>query len=134
MRTPWGTYPEYHTSADDLDFILPDRLADSLDTCRSVVDVLEGNRRYLNSSPLGEPQLGRRGLYDSIGGRVSPKDGLLAVLWVLNQSDGEHDLLAIADRAELRFEVIRRAADLLMEHGLLEEMHSGPEQTQEPVA
>ena len=133
MRTPWGTYPEYHTSADDLDFVRPDRLADSLEACLSVVEVLEGNRRFQNSSPHGEPQLGRRGLYDSIGGRVSSKNGLLAVLWVLNQSDGEHDLLAIADRAELEFGVIRRAADLLMEHGLLKEMPAGPAQAQETV-
>jgi aminopeptidase-like protein len=125
MRSPWGTYPEYHTSADDLDFVLPDRLADSLDTCLSVVDVLEGNGSYQNLSPQGEPQLGRRGLYDSIGGRVSPEDGLLAVLWVLNLSDGNHDLLAIAERAELRFDVVRRAADLLEENGLLEEVVSG---------
>ncbi len=134
MRTPWGTYPEYHTSADDLDFVRPDRLADSLEMCLSVVEVLEGNGRYRNLSPYGEPQLGRRGLYDSIGGRVSPEDGLLAVLWVLNLSDGENDLLAIADRAGLEFGVIRRAADLLKENGLLEEVPSGAPRSQGTVA
>jgi aminopeptidase-like protein len=134
MRTPWGTYPEYHTSADDLDFVLADRLADSLEACLAVVELLEGNRRYQNLNPHGEPQLGRRGLYNSIGGRVSSTDGLLAVLWVLNQSDGEHDLLTIADRAELEFGVIRRAADLLTEHGLLEEVPARPARSRGSVA
>jgi aminopeptidase-like protein len=126
MRTPWGTYPEYHTSDDDLDFVRPDSLADSLGACLSVVEVLEGNRRYRNLVPHGEPQLGRRGLYDRIGGRVGPEDGLLAVLWVLNQSDGAHDLLEIADRAGLAFGMIRRAADLLEENGLIEELPAAP--------
>jgi aminopeptidase-like protein len=134
MRTPWGTYPEYHTSADDLDFVRSDRLADSLDACMSIVSVLEGNRSYVNLLPLGEPQLGRRGLYDSIGGRVSREDGLLAVLWVLNQSDGEHDLLAIAERAGLEFGVIRRAADLLLEHQLLQESPAAPARAPETMA
>jgi len=134
MRTPWGTYPEYHTSADDLDFVQPDSLEDSLDACLSAVDVLEGNRVYVNLSPHGEPKLGRRGLYDSIGGRVSPEDGLLAVLWVLNQSDGEHDLLAIAERAGLEFGVIRRAADVLLEHELLEELPAEAARARETTA
>jgi aminopeptidase-like protein len=134
MRTPWGTYPEYHTSADDLDFVRSDRLADSLDACMSIVSVLEGNRSYVNLLPLGEPQLGRRGLYDSIGGRVSREDGLLAVLWVLNQSDGEHDLLAIAERAGLEFGVIRRAANLLLEHQLLQESPAAAARAPETMA
>lgn len=133
MRTPWGTYPEYHTSDDDLDFVRPDSLADSLEACLSVVEVLEGNRRYRNLVPHGEPQLGRRGLYDRIGGRVGPEDGLLAVLWVLNQSDGAHDLLEIADRAGLEFGTIRRAADLLEENGLIEELPAEPPPTNEAV-
>jgi len=122
MRTPWGQYPEYHTSADDLDFVRPEKLADTLEKCLALVDVLEGNGLYRNINPKGEPQLGRRGLYDSVGGRVSKQDGIMAVLWVLNLSDGEHDLLAIADRAGLDFRLIRWAADLLLEHALLEEL------------
>jgi aminopeptidase-like protein len=119
MRTPWGQYPEYHTSADDLDFVRPESLAETLETCLALVDVLEGNRRHLNLNPKGEPQLGRRGLYDRIGGRVDPEDGIMAVLWVLNLSDGQHDLLDIAERAGLDFGIVRRAADLLLEHELL---------------
>ena len=89
-RTPYGRYPEYHTSADNLDFVKPEALAGSLRTYLAVVDVLEGNRRYLNLNPKCEPQLGRRGLYRAIGGDESGRSRELALLWVLNLSDGEN--------------------------------------------
>ena len=118
MRGRHGSFPEYHTSGDNLDFIAPDRLVESLDVLQGVVDVLEGNGAFRNLSPYGEPQLGRRGLYDAIGGTNIP--GLqLAMLWVLNLSDGEHTLLDIAEHAKLDFHVVRKAADLLEERALL---------------
>ncbi len=119
MRTPHGRFAEYHTSADDLDFVAPEALADSAANALAVFDVLEGNRRYRNLSPKGEPQLGRRGLYDSLGGRPLADDERMALLWVLNQSDGGHDLLSIAERSGLAFERIRWAADALLAHDLL---------------
>lgn len=122
MRTPWGQYAEYHTSADNLEFVRPESLADSLAKCLGVIEVIEGNRTYRNLSPKGEPQLGRRGLYDAVGGRVGKRDRVLALLWVLNLSDGQHDLLDIAERADMRFGLIRWAADALLENGLLEEV------------
>lgn len=121
MRSPYGRFPEYHTSADNPEFLRADALADSLGVIRSVIDVLEGNRRYLNTRPKGEPQLGRRGLFSPVGGRATPKELELAMLWVLNFSDGGHDLLAIAERAALPFEVVRGAADRLCAAGLLRE-------------
>ncbi len=120
-RTPYGRYPEYHTSADDLDFISPEALEGSLRTYLAVMDVLEGNRRYRNLNPKCEPQLGRRGLYRTIGGDESGRARELALLWVLNLSDGEHDLLAIAERSGMSFAAVRQAADALLEVGLLEE-------------
>lgn len=121
-RTPYGRYPEYHTSADNLDFVKPESLEGSLRTYLAVVDVLEGNRRCLNLNPKCEPQLGRRGLYRSIGGDDAGRSRELALLWVLNLSDGEHDLLAIAERSGMRFAAIREAADALLEVGLLREL------------
>jgi aminopeptidase-like protein len=121
-RTPYGRYPEYHTSADNLDFVRPEALEGSLRTYLAVLDVLEGNRRYLNLNPKGEPQLGRRGLYRTIGGDDAGRARELALLWVLNLSDGEHDLLAIAERSGMRFQAIREAADALLEAGLLREL------------
>jgi aminopeptidase-like protein len=119
-RTPYGRYPEYHTSADDLGFVRPECLADSLEIYAAVCDVLEDNERYVNLSPKGEPQLGRRGLYRTLGGRMSAKDAEFALLWVLNLSDGRHALLDIAERAKLPFAAIRDAARALASAGLLE--------------
>jgi aminopeptidase-like protein len=121
-RTPWGRYPEYHTSADDLGFVHPASLAGSLRTYLNVVDVLEGNRRYLNLNPKCEPQLGRRGLYREIGGDEEGRARELALLWVLNQSDGGHSLLDIAGRSGLGFVALRKAAEALLAAGLLREI------------
>jgi aminopeptidase-like protein len=121
-RTPYGRYPEYHTSADNLDFVKPEALEGSLRTYLAVIDVLEGNRRYLNLNPKCEPQLGRRGLYRTIGGDESGRSRELALLWVLNLSDGEHSLLDVAERSGMSFAAIRAAADALLEVGLLREI------------
>jgi aminopeptidase-like protein len=117
-RSPNSGYPEYHTSADNLALIRPESLADSLSVCVQIVEILEGNRRFLNTSPFGEPQLGRRGLYRPMGG-VSVPERETAMLWTLNRSDGAHSLLDIADEAGLDFELIRRTADELLDAGLL---------------
>jgi aminopeptidase-like protein len=124
-RTPYGRYPEYHTSADDLSFVTPAALEGSLRTYLAVIDLLEGNRRYVNLNPKCEPQLGRRGLYRAIGGDDAGRSRELALLWVLNLSEGRQDLLAIAERAKLSFTAIRAAADALLEAGLLREVEEG---------
>jgi aminopeptidase-like protein len=121
MRTPWGRYPEYHTSADDLDFVRPEALADSLAKVLAALSVLDGNASYVNLSPYGEPQLGRRGLYRSAGGRKDESTRELAMLWVLNLSDSSNSLLDVAERSGLEFDLVRAAADALLEAGLLEE-------------
>jgi aminopeptidase-like protein len=118
MRSVWGAFPEYHTSADNLDFIRPLPLAGSLHVCAAILDVLENNHRYCNQNPYCEPQLGRRNLYASTGGE-SIGDEISARLWVLNLSDGEHSLLDIAERSGLPFPAICDAAGLLSKNGLL---------------
>jgi aminopeptidase-like protein len=118
MRSVWGSFPEYHTSADNLDFVQPQQLAGSLRVCAAIVDVLENNGRYQNLSPFCEPQLGRRGLYRSMGGDGIEAE-LNARLWVLNLSDGNHSLLDIAERSKLPFELVADAAELLCKAALL---------------
>jgi aminopeptidase-like protein len=118
MRSVWGTFPEYHTSGDNLDFLDPISMAESLQVCVSVFDLLENDRKYKNLSPFGEPQLGRRGLYPSTGGTI-PERELNARLWTLNLSDGHHSLLDIAERSGLPFALIRESADILLDGGLL---------------
>jgi aminopeptidase-like protein len=118
MRSVWGTFPEYHTSADNLDFIRPAQLAKSLLVCAGTIDVLENNRKYRNLNPHCEPQLGRRNLYRTTGGEAIGEE-INARLWVLNLSDGEHSLLDIAERSGIRFSRVCEAAKLLQESGLL---------------
>lgn len=120
-RTPYGRYPEYHTSADNLDLVRTESLAGSLRTYLSVMEVLEANRRYINLNPKCEPQLGRRGLYRMIGGDDHGRQRELALLWVLNLSDGRHSLLDIAERSKMPFRAIREAAEALIEVELLRE-------------
>ena len=120
MRSPNGTYPEYHSSADNLDFVRPEFLADSFANLRRIVDVLEQDGLYLSTNPKGEPQLGRRGLYRAIAGQKEAGGvDQMALLWVLNLADGRHSLLDMAERAGMPFEQIRRAADLLLDADLL---------------
>ena len=118
-RTPWGRYPEYHTSADDLDLVRPEHLGASLERYLQVVSLLETNRRYKNLNPWCEPQLGKRGLYPTIGGAAG-QEQQLALLWVLNQSDGERSLLDIAERSGMTYAATLEAAEALAGAGLLE--------------
>jgi aminopeptidase-like protein len=117
-RSVWGSFPEYHSSADNLDLIRPACLAESLRACTAILDVLEDNQRYCNLAPYGEPQLGRRNLHRATGGGT-PGSDTMSRLWVLNFSDGGHSLLDIAERSALPFSVIRDAADDLLQAGLL---------------
>jgi len=118
-RTPHGCFPEYHTSADSLNFVDGGALADTLHTCLTAVEMLEGNVAYTNLKPKGEPQLGRRGLYSSMGGHGHSALTEAALLWVLNMSDGRHDLLDIAERSCLPFADLQRAVAALTNAGLL---------------
>jgi aminopeptidase-like protein len=121
MRTPHGRFPEYHTSADNLDFVRPEYLADSFAKYLAVLHLLENNRVYVNQNPKCEPQLGKRGLYGMIGGDRDGRIDELALLWVLNLSDGQQTLLDIAERSGLPFRLIKDAADALLTHDLLKE-------------
>lgn len=122
MRTQHGHFPEYHTSADNLDFIRIPSLADSFYKCLSSLCVLESNRTYMNQNPKCEPQLGRRGLYRSMGVHHQGADSQIALLWVLNLSDGNHTLLDIAEKSGLSFNVIKEAAEILLKFSLLKEI------------
>jgi aminopeptidase-like protein len=119
MRTQHGQFPQYHTSADNLEFVTAQALAGTLTTCQAVFEVLEHDRVYRNLNPKCEPQLGRRGLYARMGGGRDVRTAELAMLWVLSLSDGRHSLLDIAERADLPFATVKRAACALTENGLL---------------
>lgn len=119
MRSPNGSYPEYHTSADNLALLRPESLAGSLAALQRIVEIIEGDAVYLSCNPKGEPQLGRRGLYHATGGHRDPGYDQMALLWVLNLADGSHSLLDMAERAGAPFGTMRAAADALIGAGLL---------------
>jgi len=123
-RSPNGGYPEYHSSADNLDLVRPEHLVLSLETLWQAVEVIEHDRTYLSLNPKGEPQLGKRGLYRPIMGQ---KDGggadQLTLLWILNLADGKHSLLDVAERAGVPFAAVREGATALADANLLQEIN-----------
>jgi aminopeptidase-like protein len=118
MRTPHGTYPEYHTSADDLGFITAESLGETLAVLERLVHLLETDRTCRNLSAKGEPQLGKRGLYRPLGG-AGVDERHMALLWVLNLSDGTRSLLDVAERSGLSYPVVEQSASELEDAGLL---------------
>jgi aminopeptidase-like protein len=118
-RNTYGQFPEYHTSADNLDFVKPVALEESLDLYKEVTRMLEQNQKFINTNPKCEPQLGKRKLYHSTGGYSNIAEFQMAVLWVLNLSDGYHTLLDISKESGIQFELIRKVADKLIESSLL---------------
>jgi aminopeptidase-like protein len=120
MRTPNGKYPEYHTSADDMSVVNPHALGESIRQLLAIIEVLEHNERFRNLNPMCEPQLGRRGLYRQMGGIKDAATREMAILWVLNLSDGDHTLLDVAERAGIEFGEVHSAATTLLDAGILE--------------
>lgn len=122
QRSAFGTFPEYHTSADNLDFIKPGHLAESWRIIMDVIEIVEGDWTPVSLCSKGEPQLGRRGLYAALGGDKSTGLSSMSLLWVLNLADGQHSLLGMAERSGLPFKEIAGTAQLLRIHGLLGEV------------
>ncbi|MGF7004716.1 DUF4910 domain-containing protein [Aminobacter sp. BE322] len=121
QRSAFGTFPQYHTSADDLDFIRPEHLAGSHRIVMEAIEIVEGDWTPLSLCPQGEPQLGRRGLYAALGGDKATGLSAMGLLWVLNLADGENSLLAMAERSGLAFGELAAAAELLRTHGLVKD-------------
>lgn len=119
-RSTHGCYPEYHTSADNFDVVKPAYLNESYEIYGSVIDIVENDRIYRRTNPFCEPQLGKRGLYDKIGARGGTEDDQMALLWVLNLSDGKHTLLDMTQRSGIQFSILKRVADLLRENNLIQ--------------
>ena len=121
-RSNHGEYPEYHTSADNLEFVAPQYLAESFEFLSSVIEEIESGEKYLNLNPTCEPQLGKYGLYKKIGGETDIKDYQMALLWVLNLSDGEHSLKDIAEQTCMDNSIIQTAVEALVNVNLLKKM------------
>ena len=96
-------------------------MQESLNVFQEVIHMLEANKKFINQCPKGEAQLGKRGLYHMIGANNQNMDSQIALLWILNDSDGSQSLLDIARKANMKFDDIKNAADSLLGCGLLKE-------------
>lgn len=119
MRTRYGKYKEYHTSADNRDFISFSAMENSVQTYLDIVSVIEKNHTYENLFPECEPQLGKKDLYPTLGSQKETNDFVNSIMWVLNLSDGTNDLINISERSGVKFDLISKAADALSEKGLI---------------
>lgn len=119
MRTPNGVFPEYHTSADNPDFVTAEALGESLEAVEEIIAALDAERVYQRVDGRGEPQLGRRGLYAALGGAGAGDATQTALLWVLNLADGRSSLIDMAERSGVDVAVLADAARIAADHGLI---------------
>ncbi|MEO8664941.1 MAG: DUF4910 domain-containing protein [Ignavibacteria bacterium] len=119
MRTRYGKYEEYHTSADNKDCITFEAMESSVETYLKIFKVIEENETYINTMPHCEPQLGKRDLYPTLGSQKNTSELVNAMMWVLNFSDGSNDLISISEKSKIDFEVVKEASDKLVEKGIL---------------
>ncbi len=120
MRSKFHEYPQYHTSLDDLDFVTPMGLAGGYLAVRRALEAIEANRCW-KASLLCEPQMGRRGLYSTLGTR-EPESATRMRMHILSLADGNHDLLALAEKLRQPIWEISPFIDELVAHGLLEDV------------
>ncbi len=119
MRGVYGEYPEYHTSLDNKALISFEALQGSIDVYETMCRALDQNLTYRNLLPFGEPQLGKRSLYPTLS-TVDQNKYVGPMMWLLNLSDGRHDLLTIAERSGVPIELLWQAARAAEEKGILE--------------
>jgi len=121
MRSMYGTYPEYHTSGDNKDFISFDAMAQSVQKYLDAIYIIENNYIYINKLPFCEPQLGKRGLYPTLGSQKDTEDRVTAMMWLLNQADGTQDLIEIGKKSGSSIFVLIDIAKKLCDENILEQ-------------
>lgn len=119
MRTMYAKYPEYHTSLDNRDFISFPAMCESIEVYLKILLSLDMNKKYLNTLPNGEPQLSKRNLYPTLGMKNANQERS-AILWLLNLSDGDNDLLSVSAKSGIEISVIHSVAQTCVKAGLLE--------------
>ncbi|OFX38227.1 MAG: hypothetical protein A2X08_09155 [Bacteroidetes bacterium GWA2_32_17] len=119
MRTMYGKFPEYHTSADNKNFISFEAMEKSVEKYLEIIELLEKNEKYINTMPYCEPQLGKRGLYPTLGSQKDTGNVVSAMMWVLNLSDGTNDLISISEKSKIPVKELYPVIDKLIENGIL---------------
>jgi aminopeptidase-like protein len=122
MRSKYGTYPEYHTSADDFSLVTSKGLAGSFKLVQKIISALEINHVY-KIMTVGEPQLGKRGLYPSLSSRGSA-NATKGMMDLLAYADGNVDLLEISHITGACLFELSKIAHELMKYGLITRIQS----------
>jgi aminopeptidase-like protein len=117
-RSKFAEYPEYHTSLDDLSLVTPRGLEGGFEFVRDCVRALEENA-YYQVTCLGEPQLGKRGLYPDLSTKQST-DIVRTMMNLIAYADGSNDLISISDRIGAPLSDLYPLVDNLTKAGLLE--------------
>jgi len=111
-------YPEYHSSADNLELVTAGAIAASLDVYHDVINSLENLEFFVNKNPHGEVMLSKHNLYPTVGGAIRPQEGenseLQLILWLLFYLDGHLPLNTVAARLKVSEEVLRPLVDTLV--------------------
>jgi len=118
MRSKYGTYPEYHTSLDNLEFVNPEGLSGSYEVFKECLNLIEENRKY-KIKCLGEPQLGKRGLYPTISTKLSTKE-VKGIINFISYSDGKNDLIDISNKINVPVWELYLIIEKLLKADLLE--------------
>lgn len=118
MRSKHGDYKEYHTSADNKEFISFEAMEQAVGKYLQIIELLEWNDKYLNTMPYGEPQLGKRGLYPTVS-KKGVHHRIDAMMWILNYSDGKHDLIDIAEKSNISVQELMKSTKVLLKEGIL---------------
>ena len=144
MRTRYAEFPEYHTSADNLNFVKEEFLADTFSKYLKITLKLEENHGkftsnnnkiiqknkkldkddhvFLNLYPKCEPQLGRRGIYHDIEGQNQDYTKEEAIMWILAFSDGINSIKDIEEISKIDINMLMEASKLLCEKNLIKEV------------
>lgn len=119
MRTMYWNFPEYHTSLDNKGYISFEALEKSVLKYIDIIDAIESNETYINTMPHCEPQLGKRGLYPNFGGKNQNNRFVEIMMWILNYSDGENDLIDISNKSQIPILEMIPVIEKLLENEIL---------------
>lgn len=94
-RSRYGTYKEYHTSLDNMDFVSSEGFNGAYEVYVKIINILENNY-YYELTTFCEPQLGKRGLYPNISTLETARETNV-MMNLLSYADGKNDLIDIAN-------------------------------------
>ena len=121
MRSKYGTFPEYHTSLDDLTLISPEGLEGGFNVLKKTIEILESNNYYL-SLVICEPQLGKRGLYPNISTKDTHKN-TLTMMNLIAYADGTIDLIDLANKIDENITILLPIIETLIKSDLLKKLN-----------